>query len=88
MFLFPKGFCADSVKEKDCCAKIYFCNVYKNMDTDYEVCKNIIITKFLILHVYKPKTLRSRISRPIILHIISTWLMNVLLRITRVVVRL
>ena len=88
MFLFPKGFCADSVKEKDCCAKIYFCNVYKNMDTNYEVCKNIIITKFLILHVYKPKTLRSRISRPIILHIISTWLMNVLLRITRVVVRL
>ena len=43
MFLFPKGFCKGSVKRKDCWAKIYFCNVYKNIETDYEVCKNIII---------------------------------------------
>ena len=31
MFSFPAGFCKGSVKRKDCCAKIYFFNVYKNV---------------------------------------------------------
>ena len=31
MFSFPEGFYKDSVKRKDCHAKIYFCNLYKNL---------------------------------------------------------
>ena len=59
MFSFPEGFCKDIVKRKACCEKIYFCNVYKNIFVGYVFCKNTIITKFLILYVYKHKALRS-----------------------------
>ena len=31
MFSFPKEFCKDIMKGKDCSEKIYFCNVYKNI---------------------------------------------------------
>ena len=58
MFSFPEGLCKDIVKREACCEKIYFCNVYKNICVGYVVCKNTIMTKFLILYVYKHKTSR------------------------------
>ena len=43
MFSLPQGFFKNIVKRKDCCAKLYFCNIYKNMLVRYVVCKNITI---------------------------------------------
>ena len=87
MFSFPEGFCEDCEKKRLLCKNIFLLFLQKCMLVGY-VCKNVIITKFLILYVYKHKTSRSRIPRRIILYNISTWLINVLLQIARVVMRL
>ena len=86
-FYFLKAFVKAVWKEKIVGQKYIFVMFTKILKLIMKSVK-ILLSKFLILHVCKRKTLRSRISRPIILHVISIWLMNVLLRITRVVMRL
>ena len=95
---FPEGFFKDSVKRKDCFPKNIFLQniclakclsvgyvVYKIKFLNFQISK----TKFLMLYVYKHKTSRSPIQRRIILYIIiSTWLINVLLQISLVVMQL
>ena len=37
-FSFPEGFYKDSMKRKDCCAKIYFRNLCKNLQSVSWLC--------------------------------------------------